>query len=146
MRWAIRAGLLLSTLGAGACSKGDNKTDTVGAAPAATTPTGAWQVTGNDPRAVLFVGKGCPQCHSISAVGIKSAAEVGPDLTSSYADVQSRFGVKLEEFLSNPTGTMQVVLGSMIQLSPAERDSVIRLLKQLHEEQEERGERETPKQ
>lgn len=105
--------------------------------PPATTP-GAGHVTSPDPRAALFIEKGCPQCHSISALGVKSAAEVGPDLTLAYADVQSRFGVKLEEFLPNPTGTMQMVLGQMIKLTSAERDSIIHILKRLHEEREER--------
>ena len=90
----------------------------------------------SDPRAALFVQKGCPQCHSISALGVKSPAEIGPDLTFAYSDVQSRFNMKLEEFLKNPTGTMQVVLSSQIKLSPEERDSVIHILKQLHEESE----------
>ena len=31
--------------------------------------------------------------------------------------------MELEEFLKNPTGTMQMVLSSQIKLSPAERDS-----------------------
>lgn len=101
---------------------------------------GAVQVTSADPRAALFIGKGCPQCHSISALGVKSPAEVGPDLTLAYSDVQNRFGVKLEEFLNAPTGTMQMVLGQMIQLTPAERDSIIHILKRLHEADEERGE------
>jgi cytochrome c551/c552 len=99
----------------------------------------ATQVTSSDPRAALFIQKGCPQCHSISAFGVKSTTDVGPDLTLAYADVQNRFGVKLEQFLHNPTGTMQMVLGSMIQLSPAERDSVIHILRQLHEEHEHAG-------
>lgn len=90
----------------------------------------------SDPRAALFVQKGCPQCHSISALGVKSPAEIGPDLTYAYSDVQSRFNMKLEEFLHNPTGTMQVVLSSQIKLSPEERDSVIHILKALHEEAE----------
>jgi cytochrome c2 len=93
-----------------------------------------------DPRAALFIEKGCPQCHSISALGVKSPAETGPDLTYAYSDVQSRFNMKLEEFLHNPTGTMQVVLSSQIQLSPEERDSVIHILKELHEEAEDAAE------
>ena len=28
----------------------------------------------------IFIEKGCPQCHSISAFGIKSPTDVGPDL------------------------------------------------------------------
>jgi hypothetical protein len=93
-----------------------------------------------DPRAALFVRKGCPQCHSISALGVKSPAELGPDLTFAYTDVQSRFNMKLEEFLKNPTGTMQVVLSSQIKLSPAERDSVIHILTELHEDAEDADE------
>ena len=130
MRWTTCAGLAV-LIGVGACGKSDTKSNATPATPAG----GAWTVTGNDPRAALFVQKGCPQCHSISALGIKSTAEVGPDLTTAYADVRSRFGVSLEEFIVTPTGTMQMVLSSMIQLSPAERDSVVHILKQLHEEQ-----------
>ena len=89
-----------------------------------------------DPRAALFVRKGCPQCHTISALGVKSLTELGPDLTFAYTDVQSRFNMKLEEFLKNPTGTMQVVLSSQIKLSPEERDSVIHILTRLHEDSE----------
>jgi hypothetical protein len=102
--------------------------------PMAGMPATAEVTQPTDPRAALFVRKGCPQCHSISALGVKSPAEIGPDLTMAYTDVQSRFGVKLEEFLKNPTGTMQVVLSSQIKLSPEERDSVIHILKELHED------------
>lgn len=87
----------------------------------------------SDPRAAIFVEKGCPQCHTISALGIKSPAEIGPDLTFAYTDVQSRFNMKLDEFLKNPTGTMQMVLSSQIKLSPEERDSIIEILEDLHE-------------
>ena len=90
--------------------------------------------TSSDPRAGIFVRKGCPQCHTISALGVKSPTELGPDLTFAYSDVQSRFNMKLEEFLKNPTGTMQVVLSSQIKLSPEERDSVIHILTELHED------------
>jgi len=81
------------------------------------------------PRAAIFVQKGCPQCHSISALGVKSPTEVGPDLTEAYEDVQLRFGVQLGQFLAQPTGTMQVVLSSHITLSPAERDSIVSILR-----------------
>ena len=111
------------------------------AAQAATTGALAGVVVrGDDPRAAIFLSKGCPQCHSISALGIKSPAEVGPDLTLAYEDVQNRFGLELDEFLRTPTGTMQVVLSSAIQLSPAERDSIYQILHALHEEREERAE------
>lgn len=97
-------------------------------------------ITGNDPRAALFLAKGCPTCHSVTAVGIKSSSDVGPDLSIAYTDVRSRFGESLEEFLPNPTGTMQMVLGQLIKLTPAERDSVVHVLKQISEEHEHSGE------
>ena len=100
----------------------------------------ATTVTYTDARGEIFVRKGCPQCHTISAFGIKSQSEVGPDLTGAYEDVQTRFGLKLDQFLAAPTGTMQVVLSSMITLTPAERDSIVHILKDLHEEREERSE------
>ena len=97
-------------------------------------------MTTSDPRGQIFLEKGCPQCHSISTFGIKSPREMGPDLTNAYADVQTRFGLKLNEFLAAPTGTMQMVLGSMIKLTPQERDSIIHILTELHEEHGEREE------
>ena len=125
--------LTVFLLGAAACGKDTDETAR-GAPAASGSPSPS--VASTDPRGAIFVEKGCPQCHTISALGIKSPAEVGPDLTFAYKDVETRFGVKLEEFLHNPTGTMQIVLSSQIQLSPAERDSVIHILKQLHEERE----------
>lgn len=103
-------------------------------------PQTAAVTAASDPRGEIFVRKGCPQCHSVSAFGIKSQAEVGPDLTGAYDDVQTRFGLKLDQFLATPTGTMQMVLSSMIKLTPAERDSIVHILKELHEEREERSE------
>ena len=106
--------------------------------PGDSTPADGAAISGapasSDPRAAIFLEKGCPQCHSISALGVKSPAEVGPDLTIAYTDVKSRFNMELEEFLKNPTGTMQIVLSSQIKLSPAERDSIVEILEHLHEE------------
>jgi mono/diheme cytochrome c family protein len=121
-------------LGAVACGGGKGAGNAPAASGAGATTTAA-APTG-DPRGALFVQKGCPQCHSISALGIKSQNEVGPDLTQAYEDVEHRFGVKLEEFLPNPTGTMQMVLSQMIHLTPVERDSIIHVLKRLHDEHE----------
>ena len=121
---------------AAACGRKDEAAPAPGGVVATAVPA----ATSNDPRAALFLQKGCPQCHSISALGVKSATEVGPDLTLAYSDVRNRFNQPLEQFLHNPTGTMQMVLSQMITLSPAERDSIIHILKRLHEEREERGE------
>jgi hypothetical protein len=132
--------MIIRTLGAAAtvllvvAACGGDRKDGAGSGTTSTTMGAP-----SDPRAEIFVAKGCPQCHSISALGIKSLAEVGPDLTIAYSDVQSRFAVTLEKFLHSPTGTMQVVLSSSIQLSPAERDSIIAILKGLHDEREARA-------
>jgi len=131
MRFALVGLTTLACAGKDTHSASSGGTVTATATPA---------VTSSDPRAALFVQKGCPQCHSISALGVKSPTEVGPDLTTAYDDVRSRFNQPLEQFLRNPTGTMQMVLSQMITLSPEERDSVIHILKRLHEEREERDE------
>lgn len=77
----------------------------------------------------FFVKKGCFICHDVSTLGIESAAKIGPDLANAYADVQSRFGKTLEDFLMNPTGTMAVVLSTQIQLTDAEKREAIEKLK-----------------
>ena len=130
-------------LAAASVAAGCGRREQPEAAPAGGQAAPPVVAAGEEARRAIFLAKGCPQCHSISGLGITSQAEVAPDLTGAYADVQSRFGVTLEGFLDHPTGTMQVVLGSMIQLTPAERDSIIRLLKELHEEAEEESERES---
>lgn len=132
-RFMVFGALTMSLL---ACGK-DDSSATGDKVPDTTQLASATAPTASDARAAIFVQKGCPQCHSISAFGIKSETEVGPDLTLAYEDVQTRFGMKLEDFLHNPTGTMQIVLSSQIQLSPEERDSIIHILKGLHEEREE---------
>jgi len=76
----------------------------------------------------FFANKGCFVCHSITAFELESPTNIGPDLTIAVVDVQKRFGVPLNVFLHNPTGTMQIVLSSIIPLTPAERDSVFKLL------------------
>ncbi|HXF95258.1 MAG TPA: hypothetical protein VNI61_04075 [Gemmatimonadales bacterium] len=133
----LRVVVVIAVLSAGACGGQPPRQGQHPEGQAALAAT----ASGSDPRAELFVRKGCPQCHSISALGVKSPAEVGPDLTLAYQDVRTRFGVKLDEFLANPTGTMQVVLSAQITLTPAERDSIYHILKRLAEEREEHAER-----
>jgi hypothetical protein len=128
-RVPFSAGLLLALAGCG-----DKRPASTPASSDPAAPAQAAAATSSDPRAQIFLQKGCPQCHTISAFRIKSPTEIGPNLTYAYTDVQSRFNVKLEEFLHHPTGTMQVVLSSQIQLSPEERDSVIHILKEINEE------------
>jgi cytochrome c1 len=77
----------------------------------------------------FFVKKGCFICHSVSSFDITAAAAIGPDLSFAVTDVQSRFGKTLEDFLTNPTGTMAVVLTTQIQLTPEERKEAVEKLK-----------------
>src|SRR5262245_17892971 len=66
-----------------------------------------------------FVQTGCFVCHSVSALGVKSPAQIGPDLSTAIDDVQSRFGRTVDDFLNAPTGTMSVVLARQIVLTHA---------------------------
>jgi len=77
-----------------------------------------------------FVATGCFICHSISALGVKSPAQIGPDLSTAVEDVQSRFGRTLDDFLKAPTGTMAVVLSRQIILTPAQKEIAIQKLRE----------------
>jgi cytochrome c2 len=85
-----------------------------------------------------FVKTGCFVCHSISSLGVKSPAQIGPDLSTAVEDVQSRFGRTLDDFLKTPSGTMQVVLSRQIVLSPEEKAVAVAKLREAfaaHQEQ-----------
>ena len=85
-----------------------------------------------------FVKTGCFVCHSISSLGVKSPAQIGPDLSTAVEDVQSRFGRTLDDFIQAPSGTMQVVLSRQIVLSPEEKAVAVAKLREAfaaHQEQ-----------
>lgn len=93
----------------------------------------------------FFVKKNCFVCHSVSTLGIEAAAQIGPDLSLAVEDVQARFGRTLDDFLARPTGTMDVVLSTMISLSPEERQEAIDKLRHayaLHQAQKQRAQSE----
>jgi len=81
----------------------------------------------------FFVKKGCFACHSISAFEIKSASDIGPDLSFAVSDVQNRFGKTLQDFLAKPTGTMAVVLSTQIQLTDEEKREAVEKLKSAYQ-------------
>ncbi|HKQ96551.1 MAG TPA: c-type cytochrome [Candidatus Polarisedimenticolia bacterium] len=81
-----------------------------------------------------FVRTGCFVCHSISAFGVKSPAQIGPDLSNAVEDVQARFGRTIDDFLAQPTGTMAVVLSRQIVLTPEEKQEAIRNLRAAYAE------------
>ena len=76
-----------------------------------------------------FVKTGCFVCHSISAYGVKSPAQIGPDLSVAVEDVQARFGRTIDDFIAAPTGTMAVVLSRQIVLSPEEKKVAVQKLR-----------------
>jgi hypothetical protein len=83
-----------------------------------------------------FVQTGCFVCHSIAAFGVKSPAQIGPDLSIAVTDVQSRFGRTIDDFFMNPTGTMSVVLSRQIILTPDQRRVAIGKLRDAFAEYE----------
>jgi cytochrome c2 len=77
-----------------------------------------------------FVKTGCFVCHSISALGVKSPAQIGPDLSTAVEDTQSRFGRTVDDFLREPTGTMAVVLSRQIVLSTDQKAEAVQKLRE----------------
>ncbi|NIR73477.1 c-type cytochrome, partial [candidate division KSB1 bacterium] len=90
----------------------------------------------------IFVEKQCFVCHSISSMDVISPANIGPDLSNAVADVRSRFGRELEEFLLNPTGTMSVVLEKQIILTREEKLQLVEKLKEAYQKYLEQKEKE----
>jgi cytochrome c551/c552 len=91
-----------------------------------------------------FVSTGCFVCHSVSAFGVISPAQIGPDLSTAVTDVQSRFGKTIDDFLANPTGTMAVVLSRQIILTPEQKQIAIGKLREAyaeHQKQQQAGAR-----
>ncbi len=80
-----------------------------------------------------FVKTGCFVCHSIEALGVKSPAQIGPDLSTAVEDTQTRFGRTVDDFLAAPTGTMAVVLSRQIILTPAEKAVAVAKLREAFE-------------
>jgi cytochrome c2 len=85
----------------------------------------------------FFVEKTCFICHDVSSFGIVSATKIGPDLALAVVDAPRRFGRTLDDFLMNPTGTMQVVLSKQIQLTKEERREAIELMKKAYRKYQE---------
>jgi cbb3-type cytochrome oxidase cytochrome c subunit len=77
-----------------------------------------------------FVQTGCFVCHSISSLGVKSPAQIGPDLSIAVEDVQKRFGVTIDAFLEKPTGTMSVVLSRQIILTREQKAVAVQKLRE----------------
>ena len=85
-----------------------------------------------DPRAAIFIARGCSACHAISALGLKAKTDVAPDLTYAYVDVVNRYGVSLEAFLADPRGVMRLMLAGHLHLTASDRDSIVHILHGLY--------------
>ena len=81
-----------------------------------------------------FVKTGCFVCHSISSLGVKSPAQIGPDLSTAVEDTQTRFGRTVDDFLREPTGTMAVVLSRQIVLTPEQKATAVEKLREAYAE------------
>ena len=77
-----------------------------------------------------FVKTGCFVCHSVSSLGVKSPAQIGPDLSTAVEDTQTRFGRTVDDFLRAPTGTMAVVLSRQIVLSEEQKKEAVEKLRE----------------
>lgn len=86
----------------------------------------------SDPRAEIFVARGCAECHAISGLQVKGKADVGPDLTYSYAEVPNRYGMTLERFFEQPVGVMRLILAGQGQLRKGDSDSLVSILRSLY--------------
>jgi cytochrome c2 len=83
-----------------------------------------------------FVQTGCFVCHSVQVFGVRSPAQIGPDLSNAVEDVQSRFGRTIDDFLDSPTGTMSVVLSRQIILTPEQKATAVDKLREAFREYE----------
>ena len=79
-----------------------------------------------------FKQSGCAACHSITAYNVLNITAIAPDLSTAVADVPSRFGVSLDEFLQTPTGTMSMVLSTRIPMTPEQRRLAVTRLKEVY--------------
>lgn len=87
-----------------------------------------------DPRADLFVKRGCTECHAITGLHVKASQDVGPDLTYAYGEVVTRYGVTLESFLYDPSGVMRLMLAEHLHLTRTDREAMLQTLRQLYNE------------
>jgi hypothetical protein len=101
---------------------------------AASRPGPAVRAASQDPRADLFVRRGCTECHAITALHVKATRDVGPDLTFAYGEVGVRYGLTLESFLYNPTGVMRLMLAEHLHLTRTDREIMLQTLRELYNE------------
>jgi mono/diheme cytochrome c family protein len=90
-------------------------------------PAWAAKEASKAPSPKIFETTGCTQCHGFAAYHLEGGT-TGPDLSNAKAVVKKRYGMSLNAFLKAPKGNMKEVLGSMIHLSPRQRETIVALL------------------
>lgn len=80
-----------------------------------------------EPTPSILVRKHCIECHQAAGYGLASSGS-GTELSRVAQTVPRHYHVLLQSFLSAPQGPMKDVLGSVVHLSPAERDAIVALL------------------
>lgn len=93
---------------------------------------------GWDGKGQWFVKTGCVACHSVSVYDVTALSPVGPDLALAVDDVKTRFGRSLEDFLKEPQGTMQMVLGQLLVLTPEQKTEALQHLHAAFDEYQQR--------
>ena len=84
-----------------------------------------------------FAQTGCTKCHSVAVYGIHTLASTAPDLSIAVEDVPRRFGRSLDDFFASPTGTMAIVLGTVIPMTKDQRLVAIAKLKEAYRRRQE---------
>jgi len=69
---------------------------------------------------------------------VKGLSPIAPDLSIAIDDVRTRFGRSAEDFLEKPQGTMEMVLGQLIKLTPEEKQEALKELHLANEEHQKR--------
>jgi len=84
-----------------------------------------------------FAQTGCTKCHSVSVYGLHTLAAAGPDLSIAVEDVPRRFGRSLDDFSKSPSGTMSLVLSTVIPMTSDERLMAVDKLKDAYRRRQE---------
>lgn len=79
-------------------------------------------------EAIIFQDLGCIQCHRVESIGLEGAM-TGPDLSTAYNTVESKFGIPIKEFLKKPTSAVMSGVMAGKQLSDEQIEGIIAALK-----------------
>ncbi|HXE80037.1 MAG TPA: hypothetical protein VNK41_04750 [Vicinamibacterales bacterium] len=92
---------------------------------AATVPIAARALAPRSGPGAWLVETGCRCCHAASVYGARAAVPFGPGLSVAVEGVTARCGISLDEFFASRRGAVALVLGSQINLTPAQRKEAV---------------------